>query len=163
MAEANFDEFVTDPAHSGAGLVGRLINFTGAALSLALLVGVVVWGYRIAVRDATGVPVIQAMQGPMRVAPEDPGGVVAAHLGLAVNRVAGEGTAAPPAERVILAPRPIDLSDEDRPGLGVPVPQPVAAAPVLELPPVAVLPAPVPVDVPAARAEQPRALTPEDA
>jgi hypothetical protein len=52
---------------------------------VALVVGLGVWGYKLAVRDVRGVPVIQAMDGPMRIAPEIPGGEIADHQGLAVN------------------------------------------------------------------------------
>ena len=86
-----------------------LINWTGAALSIALLVGVAVWGYKLTVRDVSGVPVVRALEGPMRIAPEDPGGRQAAHRGLAVNAVAaGEGVR-PPAEEIVLAPPPVSL------------------------------------------------------
>lgn len=51
----------------------------------------------------------------MRVQPDDPGGLPADHMGLAVNAVAAQGTAEAPADRLILAPRPVDLADEDQP------------------------------------------------
>ena len=63
----------------------------------------------------------------MRVAPAAPGGEVAAHLGLAVNAVAAEGVAEGPAERLVLAPRPVDLAEEDAPGLTAPLPLPVSS------------------------------------
>ena len=56
-----------DPRRGG---VGRLVNLAGAALSVALVVGVGVWSYRLMVRDVTGVPVIRAMSGPIRTSPE---------------------------------------------------------------------------------------------
>jgi hypothetical protein len=87
-----------------------LINWVGALASIALIVGLSVWGYRLAMRDVSGVPVIAALEGPMRVQPDDPGGRQAEHQGLSVNRVQAEGTAAPTAEQVILAPKPLDLS-----------------------------------------------------
>lgn len=87
-----------------------LINWVGALASIALIVGLSVWGYRLAVRDVSGVPVIAALEGPMRVQPDDPGGRQAEHQGLSVNRVQAEGTAAPTADQVILAPKPLDLS-----------------------------------------------------
>ena len=90
-----------------------LTNLAGAAVSLALVVGVGVWGYKLLVRDVSGIPVVQAMEGPMRVAPEDPGGRLADHQGLAVNRVVGAGGTEPPAERLVLAPRPAGLASED--------------------------------------------------
>lgn len=97
-----------------AGL-GRIVNFLGAAASLALVAGIAVWGYKLVMRDVSGVPVVRAIEGPMRIQPENPGGTPADHQGLAVNAVAAVGTAAPPADRLILAPRPVSLTDEDTP------------------------------------------------
>ncbi len=99
---------------AGAGL-GRIVNVLGAVASLALVAGVGVWGYQLIMRDVSGVPVVRAAEGPMRVQPENPGGTPADHQGLAVNAVAAVGTAAPPADRLILAPRPVSLTDEDTP------------------------------------------------
>ncbi|WP_406721000.1 SPOR domain-containing protein [Thioclava litoralis] len=92
----------------------RWVNLAGAATSVALILGVVVWGYKLAMRDIQGVPVIKAMEGPSRVAPEDPGGELAEHVGLSVNGVAGTGVAAPAPERVTLAPAEAGLSDDDK-------------------------------------------------
>lgn len=90
-----------------------IVNMAGAAVSLALIVGVCVWGYDLMMRDVSGVPVVRALEGPMRVQPDDPGGVAAAHQGLAVNAVAAEGTAARPADTLTLAPRPVALGEDD--------------------------------------------------
>jgi SPOR domain len=98
----------------------RWITLAGAVASLGLVVGFGIWGYRLAVRDVTGVPVVQALDGPMRVAPADPGGEIADHQGLAVNDVAEVGMAAPMPDRLILAPRPVDLAPEDTAGLASP-------------------------------------------
>ncbi len=103
-----------DAPRAGAGL-GRIVNVLGAFASLALVAGVGVWGYQLIMRDVSGVPVVRAADGPMRVQPENPGGTPADHQGLAVNAVAAVGTAAPPADRLILAPRPVSLTDEDTP------------------------------------------------
>ncbi|WP_297779028.1 SPOR domain-containing protein [uncultured Roseovarius sp.] len=91
----------------------RLTNLTGAALSIALIAGVGVWGYKMVMRDVSGVPVVRAAEGPMRETPADPGGDAAAHQGLAVNAVAAEGIAAAPADRLVLAPPPLELSLDD--------------------------------------------------
>ena len=88
-------------------------NVLGAAISLALLVGIGVWGYKLLMRDVSGVPVVRAAEGPMRVQPEDPGGSQAQNQGLSVNDVAAEGTAGAPADRLVLAPAPLELSSED--------------------------------------------------
>ena len=95
--------------------IGTLANWCGAAISVALIVGVGVWGYKLLMRDVSGVPVVRAAEGPMRVQPDDPGGRPAAHQGLAVNAVAADGIAEDPADRLVLAPRPVDLTDEDAP------------------------------------------------
>jgi hypothetical protein len=93
----------------------RVANLAGAAVSLALIVGVGVWGYKLLVRDVSGVPVVKAAEGPMRIQPENPGGRQALNQGLAVNEVAAEGTASGPVEQLILAPEPLDLTLEDTP------------------------------------------------
>jgi hypothetical protein len=107
----------------------RYLRLAGALCSVALVVGFGIWGYKLAVRDVLGVPVIQALDGPMRIAPEDPGGEIADHQGLAVNDVAAVGIATPLPERLALAPRPQELAEEDLPGLAglVPSATPVVA------------------------------------
>lgn len=101
-------------ASAGAGnRVGVVVQIIGAATSLALMAGVVVWGYQLVVRDASGIPVVRAMAGPMREAPNNPGGELALHTGLAVNAVAAIGEAAPPEDRLTLAPSMADLTAED--------------------------------------------------
>jgi hypothetical protein len=94
-------------------LAGRYTQYAGAAVSLTLMIGVAVWGTKTIMRDVSGVPVVRAMQGDMRVAPENPGGDVADHRGLAVNTVAGSGEAAAPEDSVTLAPRMLELAAED--------------------------------------------------
>ena len=117
LGEGFGNEDKPDPDQAMApGRLKRLTNGAGAAVSVALMVGLAVWGYRIAVRDANGVPVVRAIEGPMRVAPEDPQGVQMAHQGLAVNSVAAVGEVAAPADRLMLAPRPVELSAGDKPG-----------------------------------------------
>jgi hypothetical protein len=51
----------------------------------------------------------------VRIQPEDPGGRQAQHQGLSVNDVAAEGAASKPADRLVLAPEPLELSLEDEP------------------------------------------------
>lgn len=103
-----------DPRMGAGGLIAALVHWTGAALSLGLLGGLAVWGWQLSTRDVSEIPVIEAIQGPMRERAADPGGELALMHGLAVNRVQAEGTVAPPAERVVLAPAPLDLSEGDR-------------------------------------------------
>ncbi len=123
MADVDFDEFDGNPTydwgprHMSSGRLSQITHISGALCSVALVLGLAVWGYQLAVRDVNGVPVVRAMGGPMRIAPENPGGEVADHQGLAVNTVAALGTAAPPPDRLVLAPRPVELSPEDSAGL----------------------------------------------
>ena len=117
MADFSYDAF---DAEAGAlpvpGRFRRATNAAGAAVSVALMIGLTVWGYQLAVREARGVPVIPAEAGAMREAPVDPGGEQVAHQGLAVNTVAAVGEVAAPADRLMLAPRPVELSDLDQAG-----------------------------------------------
>jgi hypothetical protein len=82
---------------------------------LGLIGGLAWWGYDLIVRDVSGVPVVRALEGPMRVAPEEPGGEVAEHVGLSVNAIPAEGIADEPAERIILAPVTNELGADDLP------------------------------------------------
>ncbi|ROU04279.1 SPOR domain-containing protein [Histidinibacterium lentulum] len=107
-------DYTYEAEASGSGVsAGSLVNMVGAALSLTLIAGIGVWGYNLVLRDVSGVPVVRAMEGPMRIAPDEPGGELAAHRGLAVNAVAAEGGAAPPEDRLMLAPVAVDLAAED--------------------------------------------------
>ncbi|WP_238366535.1 SPOR domain-containing protein [Mesobacterium pallidum] len=118
-----------EPAAPLGARVGTMANWAGAVVSLALIAGVGVWGYKLLMRDVTGIPVVRAAEGPMRIAPKDPGGRRAEHQGLAVNSVAGSGAAEPPADRLVLAPQGIGLTDEDqplRPAALLPAPAPEA-------------------------------------
>ncbi|MFW2543988.1 SPOR domain-containing protein [Primorskyibacter sp. 2E107] len=138
---------MTDYTYQGAAnaapagrSAGSIANIAGAMVSLALVAGVGVWGYKTISRDVSGIPVVRATADPMRVAPDNPGGELADHQGLAVNRVAGSGKAEGPAERLVLAPRPAGLSEEDvAQGLLATVaprkdaPRPVAVQPAPEL------------------------------
>ncbi len=117
---AVYDDSFAEPAETvqppaGGGGFSKFINIAGGLASLALVAGIGVWGYKLMVRDVSGVPVVRALDGPMRVQPKDPGGRPADHQGLSVNDVAANGTAAPPADRLVLAPRPVSLTDEDQP------------------------------------------------
>lgn len=121
-----------DARAGGGARVSTIGNVLGGAASLALLIGGGIWVYDLIMRDVSDVPVVRAVEGPMRVQPDEPGGKQALHQGLAVNEVAGAGSAAAPAERLILAPEPLELGLEDEAfdfstGNTGPVPAPGAA------------------------------------
>ncbi|WP_210527570.1 SPOR domain-containing protein [Rubellimicrobium arenae] len=85
----------------------------GGILSLALVAGIGVWGYKLVLREVLGLPVVAAEEGPMRVVPADPGGEVMPSQGLAVNAIPAAGTAAPPSDVLMLAPPTPGLAAED--------------------------------------------------
>lgn len=118
MAQMQADRPWDGPAQGNSitgNSITRVTHVAGSIVSVALVVGLGVWGYKLLVRDVSGVPVIRAAEGPARVQPEDPGGSQADHQGLSVNDVAAIGTAGAAPDELILAPAPLDLSDEDRP------------------------------------------------
>lgn len=116
MADFTYDAFDTGAADDAPRRsAAQIAAWAGGLTSAALVAGLAVWGYQLVMRDVSGVPVVRALEGPVRVAPEDPGGEEAAYQGLAVNRVAAEGQAAPAPDRVALAPRPVALTEDDRP------------------------------------------------
>jgi hypothetical protein len=85
----------------------------GGAVSLALIAGIGVWGYKLVLREVMGLPVVVAEEGPMRVLPADPGGETVPQQGLAVNAIPAAGTAAPPSDVLMLAPQTPGLAEED--------------------------------------------------
>jgi hypothetical protein len=103
----------TNDAGNPSHLHTKLVTWAGAVTSLALIAGVGVWSAQILVRDVSGVPVVRAIDGPMRVQPEPDqvGGKPAQHQGLAVNDVAAAGMAQNAPDQLTLAPQPVDISD----------------------------------------------------
>ncbi|WP_242494069.1 SPOR domain-containing protein [Salipiger sp. IMCC34102] len=88
-------------------------QLAGAACSLALMVGIGAWGTTMVIRDVSGVPVVRAVQGEMRRAPDHAGGRIADHEGLSVNEIAARGEAGGPEDMLLLAPSGSDLAAED--------------------------------------------------
>lgn len=117
MADAHYDAgYGGNSSNSDGtqtGIMAASLHWFGALSSIALVVGLLYWGYELTVRDVANVPVIRALDGPSRVQPEDPGGQLASHQGLAVNRVQSAGEAEGPAPRIVLAPSPVELSEDD--------------------------------------------------
>jgi len=113
---------MTDPAYyedqydQGDGRSGRrravLSSLFGAVISVGVLAALVLWVYRVSERDPLDVPVVQALEGPMKVRPRDPGGLKLEETDLAVTRiVSGED----PAEETVLAPPPEEPAEDDMP------------------------------------------------
>ncbi|WP_168201275.1 SPOR domain-containing protein [Qingshengfaniella alkalisoli] len=113
MAYSEAFEEEPRPSFRGRGFFATLMGWAGAASSLALVGGLGWWATDLALRDARGVPVVRAMEGPARIAPENPGGFQADHQGLAVNNVASEGENEVQVDKLVLAPEPVGVADED--------------------------------------------------
>ncbi|SNT68818.1 Sporulation related domain-containing protein [Paracoccus seriniphilus] len=116
--QSNHDHsrFVADPdgTDSFSSRIGRLTHYLGALASVALMVGLMAWGWQLVSRDVSGVPVIRAVAGDARTAPEDPGGELSSYTGYAVNSVA-EGAPEQPVQQVAIVPDGGELTDEDVP------------------------------------------------
>ncbi|MGB3408426.1 MAG: SPOR domain-containing protein, partial [Jannaschia sp.] len=87
-----------------------LMNWAGAATSLGLTAFVALWAVDLTFRDMSSVPVIAALEGPMRVEPENPGGLRAPFQGMALSDITSGGAAAPAPDEIVLAPAPVDLA-----------------------------------------------------
>ena len=94
---------------------GPLLTWLGAAASVALILGISVWTYKLGQRDAMDVPIIAALEGPARIAPENAGGTQMAHQGLSVNGVLEGGGVAEVAPTVTVSAGGEPLTDEDAP------------------------------------------------
>lgn len=131
MAEIDYGQGATYASDTGepAGTFSRMLNIGGGLLSIGLVLGLCYWGYQLIARDVSGVPVVRALEGPMRVQPDNPGGQPADHQGLAVNEVAAGGAGGAPADQVVLAPRPVDLTEDDRPVARAEASAPTGSAP----------------------------------
>ncbi|AEM41643.1 SPOR domain-containing protein [Ketogulonicigenium vulgare] len=92
----------------------NVLQMVWLCVSLGLMVAVGVWGYRLLLREAAGIPTVHASTGPVRTAPEVPGGSTAQNIGLSVNAVlARNPDSMMESDVVILAPQGAALSRED--------------------------------------------------
>ena len=135
MGHAGYEEAPQASQAISRATFKQMTQIAGGVLSLVLIAGVGIWGYQLVKRDVTGIPVVRAHEGDMRVKPDNPGGQLALHQGLSVNAIAAEVSQDEPVTEVALAPKPTNLTEDD-----VVVKEPVrATAPVLQ---------PEPLDVP---------------
>ncbi len=115
MAVLDFRGSGGESGFSLTGKVSRMVNVIGAVTSVLLILGLAVWGYRLVMRDVTGIPVVKAIEGPARIAPEEPGGDLARHTGLAVNEVSADNPVKPAQDPLVLAPTATALAPADVP------------------------------------------------
>lgn len=101
------------PQQGSAGLRPRaVLHAAGAVISLVLVAAAGMWTWQMIQRDVSGVPVVRALEGPHRLAPEDPGGRQAAFQGLSINELVGTGESAG-ADEITLAPSGPGLGAQD--------------------------------------------------
>ena len=84
----SYDAALASEDKHGKFKLNMIFYWTGAALSLFLLAGSIGWGYKLVVRDINQIPIVRAQLGPLRVAPDNPGGLTAANQGLSVTQLA---------------------------------------------------------------------------
>lgn len=114
-----------------SGFTGKAVTLAGGVASIVLVAALATWGTKTVLRDIHGVPVVRAVAGDMRIAPETPGGEIAANEGLSVNAVAGGDAGEIPVDRLALAPAPERLSEGDLTAAPLAGPEPAPeAAPV---------------------------------
>lgn len=104
-----YDEYHAAEQSGGPGwhrrIGQRLSTWLGAALAVAVVGGLVVWGYRLGQRDAAAVPVIRAALEPAKVQPDEPGGAKVEHQDIQSYSAGSKEspptqiTFAPPSER----------------------------------------------------------------
>ena len=134
MAAINFNEM----GDRDGGSLTAIINWAGAFLSVLLILGLATWGWKLWQRDVTGIPVVRALEGPMRITPADPGGLANDFQGLAVNRIAEE-RATELVDRVVLAPAPATLNEDEDLAMADLAPAVEEALAVVEVAPAPVL------------------------
>ncbi|WP_296474506.1 SPOR domain-containing protein [Roseinatronobacter sp.] len=110
------------PPRSRGMQTKAVLHGLGAVLSLALMIGTAAWVWQLMQRDVAGVPVVRALEGPLRVAPENPGGRQAAHQGLSVNELAASTDAIATGDIVLAPPSPELAEDDIVPTQDAPIP-----------------------------------------
>lgn len=110
---ADHARYGAEPEGEGLSVrLARLTHYLGALVSVALMVGLMVWGWQLVMRDVSGIPVIKAVAGEARTTPDDPGGELTGHTGFAVNNVSG-GADSGLVDQVGIAPAATPLDDSD--------------------------------------------------
>ena len=87
-------------------------SILGAIISLNLILWAGYWAYNLISRDINGIPIVAAQPGPLRVAPEVPGGIEAENIELAVSKIASQELPPNP-QAVELAPYTAKLNADD--------------------------------------------------
>ena len=160
MRDDSYLESRTDSAQAEAGSTWRAKAATaaGALISIVILATIVVWSYRLGVRDAAEVPVIRASSEAFKSKPEDPGGLEVAHQNRTVYDLVAPSSGV---TQEGYAPEPERLTAEDAAPekmTATPQPRPESAEVVVARPAPA---APAPVDAGQTQGAAVETLAPE--
>lgn len=123
MADMAGDPYGYDE-RGGRGWRRQMAGALGGACAIALVWGLVSWGHGLLTRDSGQIPFLRAEDGPMKIVPEDPGGLKLERTDMAVSRIVSgtSGSAVEPG----LAPDPEALAEEDQPQPYLAAPDPLA-------------------------------------
>ncbi len=113
MTEQIYSASTVDSSNNGIRN-GKLSIFSifGAIISLNLVLWAGYWAHNIISRDINGIPIVAAQPGPLRVAPDTPGGIQVENIELAVTKIASQELPPNP-QAVELAPSSEKLNSED--------------------------------------------------
>ncbi|MDG1880302.1 MAG: hypothetical protein P8I84_07390 [Paracoccaceae bacterium] len=93
--------------------IRRSLIWIGLMLSISILVFLIIWGVSLNVSENAEIPVVKAKIKEARIISENPGGQIINYQGLSVNNVQEQGAAQVTAKRILLAPEPVELREND--------------------------------------------------
>lgn len=111
MRDDSYLDSATESVRQTSTWRNRTATMAGALISVAILTIIVVWSYRLGVRDADDVPFIRAASGITKERPADGGGLEVAHQGRQVYDALTNKER--PSAAPVLAPAPETLTAED--------------------------------------------------
>ena len=94
-------------------IIGRTLIWIGLILSISIFVFLIIWGFSLNVSENAEIPVVKAKIKEARIISENPGGQIINYQGLSVNNVQEQGAAQVTANRILLAPEPVELREND--------------------------------------------------
>ena len=94
-------------------IIRRTLIWIGLILSISIFVFLIIWGFSLNVSENAEIPVVKAKIKEARIISENPGGQIINYQGLSVNNVQEQGAAQVTAKRILLAPEPVELREND--------------------------------------------------
>ena len=94
-------------------IIRRTLIWIGLILSISIFAFLIIWGFSLNVSENAEIPVVKAKIKEARIISENPGGQIVNYQGLSVNNVQEQGAAQVTAKRILLAPEPVELREND--------------------------------------------------